>query len=417
MEQRTDPRRAAGAPHQTRRLSYKFQRIREQIRGAILGGEFEARLPGERELARRYRANAKTVNKALGDLCSEGLLVREIGRGTYLAAGNGRRAAASGRRTFRCLLPSEPSANPYRADQVNEVGAAITANGHDWEDLSAEPADGSGAIPLAGWPTLTRHATDGILCYPSEPLSYGIGQLSEALVAETFRRHVPVVVQGARAPSAKLNAVVPDYVDAGFHLTDFLFRIGCENMIVLRSGTPGPEVAMILSGCRAAASRHHRSISEAVAPSDNDAPGLGGRLAALLDKAGQPRDDGGALPTTGVVCVGSAALEVAMANQALESLQSTGLLALVCVTEPGDGTAEAAGITSYEVNPKHITAWAARLLLEARPGQTPVEVIVPGSLRVRGVLSAEGPQRGLRGATGAVDVPSVALGAHAVATI
>jgi DNA-binding transcriptional regulator YhcF (GntR family) len=66
------------------RLSYKFQRLRERIRQAIADGELSGKLPGERELARRFDANPKTLSKALTDLAGEGLLDRSIGRGTYL---------------------------------------------------------------------------------------------------------------------------------------------------------------------------------------------------------------------------------------------------------------------------------------------------------------------------------------------
>lgn len=65
-------------------LSYKFQRLRERIRQAIESGELAGKLPGERTLARRFHANAKTLSKALTDLAAEGLLDRSIGRGTYV---------------------------------------------------------------------------------------------------------------------------------------------------------------------------------------------------------------------------------------------------------------------------------------------------------------------------------------------
>jgi len=65
-------------------LSYKFQRLRERIRQAIENGELSGKLPGERTLARRFHANAKTLSKALTDLAAEGLLDRSIGRGTYV---------------------------------------------------------------------------------------------------------------------------------------------------------------------------------------------------------------------------------------------------------------------------------------------------------------------------------------------
>src|ERR1051325_7279527 len=66
------------------RLSYKFQRLRERLRDAVRNGELAGKLPGERELARRFKANPKTLSKALTDLAAEGLLERSIGRGTYV---------------------------------------------------------------------------------------------------------------------------------------------------------------------------------------------------------------------------------------------------------------------------------------------------------------------------------------------
>jgi len=65
-------------------LSYKFQRLREKIREAVASGELAGKLPGERELARRFHVNAKTLSKALTDLAAEGLLSRSIGRGTFV---------------------------------------------------------------------------------------------------------------------------------------------------------------------------------------------------------------------------------------------------------------------------------------------------------------------------------------------
>jgi DNA-binding transcriptional regulator YhcF (GntR family) len=66
------------------RLSYKFQRLRERLRQAVVSGELTGRLPGERELAKRFKANPKTIGKALTDLAADGLLDRSIGRGTFV---------------------------------------------------------------------------------------------------------------------------------------------------------------------------------------------------------------------------------------------------------------------------------------------------------------------------------------------
>ncbi len=64
--------------------NYKFQRLREEIRRAVASGELQGKLPGERILAARFKANAKTLSKALTDLAAEGILERIIGRGTFV---------------------------------------------------------------------------------------------------------------------------------------------------------------------------------------------------------------------------------------------------------------------------------------------------------------------------------------------
>lgn len=111
---------------QSASLSYKFQRLREQIRTAIKTGELSGKLPGERELARRFGANAKTLGKALTDLAAEGLLVRSIGRGTYVRTEDEEAATTpnsawlivSGmlpheRPMLDCLLDANPDARVY----------------------------------------------------------------------------------------------------------------------------------------------------------------------------------------------------------------------------------------------------------------------------------------------------------------
>jgi DNA-binding transcriptional regulator YhcF (GntR family) len=76
-------------------LSYKYQRLRESIRAAVANGELAGKLPGERELAQRFSANAKTLSKALTDLAAEGVLVRNIGRGTFVKGSENATATTS----------------------------------------------------------------------------------------------------------------------------------------------------------------------------------------------------------------------------------------------------------------------------------------------------------------------------------
>jgi DNA-binding LacI/PurR family transcriptional regulator len=217
-------------------------------------------------------------------------------------------------------------------------------------------------------------------------LSGAVGQPSDELVAETLRRHVPVVVMGACGGEAKLNAIAPDYTDAGFRLCEHLYRVGCRTVVILRSELTGREAALVVGGCQAAAVRWGRRVTEvSLAPAaDPEGPlqDLENRLVEHESLDGP--ESGGRGQVAGLVCIGARALEVAILDERLAGLRRARRVAITSVSEPGDGAAEAAGITSYEVASGQIAGWAARLLAGTRPGQRPVEVIIPGTVRVRG---------------------------------
>ncbi len=65
----------------------RYVLIREEIRRKVLSGEYEPgqRIPSEPQLAREFNVSRGTVEKALRGLVEEGLLVREQGRGTFVA--------------------------------------------------------------------------------------------------------------------------------------------------------------------------------------------------------------------------------------------------------------------------------------------------------------------------------------------
>jgi GntR family transcriptional regulator len=73
------PRRGAAAA---------YVQIEEELAERIRGGHLPpgARLPPERELAAQLGVSRMTVRQALGRLADRGLLVRERGRGTFVAA-------------------------------------------------------------------------------------------------------------------------------------------------------------------------------------------------------------------------------------------------------------------------------------------------------------------------------------------
>lgn len=64
-----------------------YYRIEESLRGRIAAGEFREGdpLPSEATLAREFKTTRGTVRQALARLVFEGLIVREVGRGTFVS--------------------------------------------------------------------------------------------------------------------------------------------------------------------------------------------------------------------------------------------------------------------------------------------------------------------------------------------
>ena len=75
-----------------------------------------------------------------------------------------------------------------------------------------------------------------------------------------------------------------------------------------------------------------------------------------------------------------------------------GEIAVACILEPGDSTPRQTNLTAYEFDVSKIVEWAARVMLDARPGQRPLEVLVPGELFIRETIR---PQPGRNGRHGA----------------
>ena len=65
----------------------RYIRIREQLRQRILEGKYEPgeRIPSEPQLAQEFRVSRGTIERAIRGLVNEGLLIREQGRGTFVA--------------------------------------------------------------------------------------------------------------------------------------------------------------------------------------------------------------------------------------------------------------------------------------------------------------------------------------------
>lgn len=369
------PQGAASGSPDIPRLSYKFQRLREQLRQAILTGELSGRLPGERTLGRRFEANAKTINKALCDLSSEGLVARRIGRGTFVIGPAA--AAEQSTRVYSCHMPDALTAAPHRAALIDRLRSALAAAGHRLVTLD-RPQRGRGAVKVdpsaAGERNGNGHAAashprtvDGVFCIPTDPLGASQGEPTMDVLGEVLRRQLAFVQIGAPSIAGKVCSVVPDYVDAGFRLAEYLYLRGCTRIVLLASAVGSSALSQVLTGAQTCAVRTGRGAISC----DVASPAVLMRIAA-----------GAGAESIGVIAAG-AALRTFLNDASMTAAQRGKRIAIAAMGEPCETQAAAASVTSYEVDAGRMTSWAAKLAMEHRAGQRPVEIIVPGLLCVR----------------------------------
>jgi len=204
-----------GTPERGLRLSYKFQRLREKLRAAIASGELSGKLPGERQLAKRFHVNAKTLSKALTDLAAEGLLDRSIGRGTFVRqrgaqadAGSeaARRAAATGERWLAVCEPAQLNCGLLEhLRQVNPNLQVVT------DTSSLRP---SFLSPMKAVIDLSPRTPD-------------------AFIRDLIVRGIAVVIVDREPSTYSVNAVLIDRVLAASHLGRDLMLLGHRRFLTV----------------------------------------------------------------------------------------------------------------------------------------------------------------------------------------
>ncbi|MCK6455174.1 MAG: GntR family transcriptional regulator [Phycisphaerae bacterium] len=355
---------SGSAPSQ--RLSYKFQRLREQLRHAIISGELHGRLPGERQLGRRFAANAKTINKALSDLALEGLVSREIGRGTFVT--HGRNGNGNGQRAGRSYVFCRRSGETDGDGALGRaLAAALEAAGHRIVPTElATDAQGRWALSNA----LFRARADAdawVFACPSPLDDPDAGQPGEDLLYALIRRQVNLLYIGSASRHTKRNAIVPDYSDAAFQAADHLFKLGCERVIAVSRDVPSDELHAARAGCLAAGLRRKAPVAHCAF--DPVRGGVAAEIAASRRGA-----------SIGILCLGGAAVD-----HVLDVMRSsTAPVAVAAVLSPGDERAARTSITAVEFDLRRIVASAVRVLIEWRSSDVPAHCIIPGALQVRG---------------------------------
>lgn len=226
------------------RLSYKFQRLRERLRDAVTNGELSGKLPGERELARRFKANPKTLSKALTDLAAEGLLERSIGRGTYVKG-----TSAPQELGGRWLV---------LVDEVDRKSAVV-------EQLLKSHSEAE--VVVAG-----SEMRPSFISQFSAVVDFS-KSTSEAFHKDLLVRGISILLLGREPASFKTHAVLLDRVHAAACLARDIFLAGHRQVLVVEETNEHA----VSNAVRAAAARYAPHAKVESAPREN--------TSAIMDRA------------------------------------------------------------------------------------------------------------------------------------
>ena len=342
------------------REQYKFQRVREQIRRAVESGELTGKLPGERALSEKFGVNAKTLGKALTDLCLEGLLVRRVGRGTFVSSPTDAGSSPGRSRRFGWLVRGDLAGEPYGV-LFEPARARVERNGHTLALYAVAP-DEDGRLASDWLKPRQLREIDGVIVAGTDP--------SQELLVDLHRRRIPVVAADAWTGSIRTDAVHSDFARGAFELTEqfawcghrriaLVLPLGCP--LVGREAERGYQTAMSRNGLSPMVTISYVPGSGAIPLSSVVRPSaVIGYPSAACDRF--------------LAMVGGSSGSSANASSAGPSV------GLLCSPgeRPPSGNTES--VQNYQVSGEDFVEWAVRLLLEAEPGHPPRQAIVPGRL-------------------------------------
>ena len=200
----------------------KFQRIADALLKEIESGALPPgdKLPSERDIASTYGVALLTARRALGELESEGRVVRMHRRGTFVAPQQGGLHKPGRRLAFRYLLVGREATDPtYSVIYHHLVRAASEAGG----DLICSE------VPMESGRRGFRKTLQSL--HLGTPIADGIivnGDTTEEQIAEIQRLGMPVVL--CYRPSTRLaemcDWVVYDHYASAALLVEHLVGLG-----------------------------------------------------------------------------------------------------------------------------------------------------------------------------------------------
>jgi Transcriptional regulators len=219
-----------------------YERIFEALREDIIEKKYEPgdRVPSEKELGDEYNVSRITSKKALELLASEGYIVRQPGRGSFVSdqpTPQSKQAAAAG----------VPAQRTRKEDGKLLIGLVITdfadsyGNGliYGMEEASREHNCYLVLRRTFGIPALEEEAikgllelgVDGLIIFPAQ------GEYFNAEILKLVINQFPFVLVDRHLKSISASSIATDNVGAAKDGTNHLFELGHKSIAFL---TPPP---------------------------------------------------------------------------------------------------------------------------------------------------------------------------------
>ena len=214
------------------KLESKFEKVYADLKSRIIAMPPGQKLPTIREIMEEFNVSQVTVDRALKLLSKDGMIVRSLRKGTYVAEEKDRKRKPE---IFRIALalPDYPSPVcdfflPALRTHIGQIGELAKVIRFDWRDRVLR--------------TLPRDQIDGLILFPATG-KYEPGDLQRI---KDFK--IPVVVMSRMFTDIAVDCVSTDDDFGGSLAADHLLSLGHRKLAVLISEPHVPTVDAKVDG-------------------------------------------------------------------------------------------------------------------------------------------------------------------------
>ena len=223
-----------------------YLQFKETLRQMLLEKDLHPgnKIPSERALSEQYKVCRITVNRAVSELITEGLLYREKAKGTFVASHKQKKLAEDRKRIGVCFLDIYNITHPYFSKLVNSINASCNKNGYSLQVFSTHASE------IDETPFIRDiKSRDLSALLPASRMG-----LRNILLLKEM--NVPFVWINHDIPEEDINCVLVDYFSAAFEAVKHLIGLGHKHIGLIRGSKDNRDTIFSLPGYKLALEEH-----------------------------------------------------------------------------------------------------------------------------------------------------------------